>query len=106
MPVIEFPFLIIIGLFTSTVVLIILAVIFFQFSENLRLHRLLLRAVLIFALLAAGITLLLSCPLSLRLSSVSPTPFATLRGSFAIRTSLVRAEELAAFFEVKVRVNG
>lgn len=68
MPFTELPLLVMSGLFMVAVALIILTLIYMQLPEEQRLQKFLLRALLFFALLAAVITILLSCPLASRFS--------------------------------------
>ncbi|MFN8457955.1 MAG: hypothetical protein U0401_25440 [Anaerolineae bacterium] len=64
MPLIELPLLVMMGMFMGVAALIVLTLVYFQLGEKPYLQKFLVRALLIFALLAAVITLLLSCPLS------------------------------------------
>lgn len=55
------------GLFIVAIALIVLTLTYVQLPEEQKLQKLLIRALLLFALLAAAITMLLSCPFSSRL---------------------------------------
>lgn len=60
----ELPLLVMGGLFIVAVALIVLTLAYVQLPEEQRLQKFLVRALLLFTLLAATITALMSCPLS------------------------------------------